>query len=113
MAVADLAAGGTEVTISVADDHVFGPLVVLGTDLADRAARLTPRTDVDADKLIGSVRGIHPAEPLRDGLLRVSRLPDDLPGVNVLHLSPAPAGPDRRPRVARPATVTPVELHDP
>ena len=46
--------GGTEVKIGVADDRVFGPLVVFGPD--DHAARLTPLTDTDADALIRSVR---------------------------------------------------------
>ena len=55
-------AGGTEVIVGVADDHMFGPLVVFGLGgvatevLADHAARLTPLTDTDADQLIGSIR---------------------------------------------------------
>jgi acyl-CoA synthetase (NDP forming) len=58
--------------------------------LGDHAARLAPLTDADADKLIGSIRsaplllghrGSQPADlgALRDLLLRVSRLADDLP----------------------------------
>ncbi len=82
----------------VEDDHLFGALVVFGLGglgtgvLADHAARLTPLTDVDADQLIGSIRaaplllGQHGSESvdvgaLRDLLLRVSRLADDLPEV--------------------------------
>ena len=103
--------GGTEVIVGVADDHMFGPLVVFGlggvtTDvLADHAARLTPLTDTDADQLIGSIRSApllrgHRDRPpadlqaLRDLLLRVSRLADDLPEVAELDLNPVIARPD-------------------
>ena len=66
-------------------NDVFGPLVVFGLGgaatevLADHAARLTPLTDTDADRLIGSIRPApllrgHPGVPrltcaLRDLLL--------------------------------------------
>jgi hypothetical protein len=62
------------------------------------AARLTPLTDIDADNLIRSVRPApprpegRPAAELRDLLLRVSRLADDLPEVTDLELDLA--GPD-------------------
>jgi hypothetical protein len=63
---------------------------VAGDVVADYAARLTPLTDIDADRLIGSLRSApllfgHRGRPaadlgaLRDLLLRVSRLADDLP----------------------------------
>ncbi len=94
--------GGTELRIGVTDDHVFGPLVELGP--SDHAARLTPLTDTDADALIRSVRAAplmlggsgEPAadlETLRELLLRVSRLADDLPEVTELDLSPVIAKP--------------------
>ena len=94
--------GGTEVRIGVTDDRVFGPLVVFGP--GDHAARLTPLTDTDADALIRSVRAAPrllgqrgaPAtdlETLRELLLRVSRLADDLPEVTELDLSPVIARP--------------------
>jgi acyl-CoA synthetase (NDP forming) len=94
--------GGTEVRIGVTDDRVFGPLVTLGP--SDHAARLTPLTDTDADALIRSVRAAPqllgqrgtPAsdlETLRELLLRVSRLADDLPEVTELDLSPVIAKP--------------------
>ena len=60
--VQPMIAGGTEVIVGVADDHMFGPLVVFGLGgvatevLGDHAARLTPLTDADADKLIHSIR---------------------------------------------------------
>ncbi len=102
---------GTEVIVGVADDRLFGPLVVFGFGgtatevLADHAARLTPLTDTDADTLIRSVRaaplllgyrGSPPADTgaLRSLLLRVSRLADDLPEITDLDLNPVIARPD-------------------
>ena len=104
-------AGGTEVRIGVTQEPVFGPLVTLGpagaaaSALAGHSARLTPLTDTDADELIRSsfpgplLPGSHGAPPadlasLRDLLLRVSRLADDLPEVAELDLSPVAARPD-------------------
>jgi acyl-CoA synthetase (NDP forming)/RimJ/RimL family protein N-acetyltransferase len=104
-------AGGTEVTVRVGHDHMFGSLVVFGvggvvTEMpGDRAARLTPLTDTDADTLIRSIRSAplllgHLGRPaadlgaLRDLLLRVSRLAGDLPEVTDLDLSPVVARPD-------------------
>jgi acyl-CoA synthetase (NDP forming)/GNAT superfamily N-acetyltransferase len=104
-------AGGTEVAVGVADDRMFGSLVVFGlggvaTDvLADHAARLTPLTDTDADKLIHSIRSAPlllgqrggvavDLVALRDLLLRTSRLADDLPEVTELDLNPVIARPD-------------------
>jgi acyl-CoA synthetase (NDP forming) len=100
--VQPMVTGGTEVRIGVTDDRVFGPLVVLGP--GDHAARLTPLTDTDADALIRSARaasrlpgrGEAPAtdpDTLRELLLRVSRLADDLPEVAELDLSPVIAKP--------------------
>ena len=103
--------GGVKVMISVLQEQVVGPLVLFGLGgagayaLADRAARLAPLTDSDADDLIHSKVAIpmllgRPGAAavdiaaLRDMLLRVSRLADDLPQVAELHLSPVIAGPD-------------------
>ena len=93
---------GTEVKIGVTHDRVFGPLVVFGP--GDNAARLTPLTDTDADALIRSVdaapwllgqRGVPATDlkTLRELLLRVSRLADDLPEVTELDLDPVVAKP--------------------
>ena len=103
--------GGVEVTISMLHEQVFGPLVLLGPGgaatgaLADRAARIAPLTDSDADDLIRSVPGA-PLLPgrhgtpstdlaaLKDMLLRVSRIADDLPEIAELDLSPVIAWSD-------------------
>ena len=107
--------GGIEVIVRVAADATFGPLVMFGLGgvdprtsevFADSSARLTPLTDTDADKLIRSVRSApllsggdgRPAADLgalRDLLLRVSRLADDLPEVVGLDLDPVIARADR------------------
>jgi acyl-CoA synthetase (NDP forming) len=90
---------------------VFGPLVVFGLGgvatevLQDHAARLAPLTSADADDLIHSIRAApllfgYRGQPstnvvaLRDTLLRVSRLADDLPQVAELDLNPVIARPD-------------------
>ena len=103
--------GGVEVRISVLHEQVAGPLVLFGLGgadgdvLADRAARLAPLTESDADDLIRSARaaplllgrrGVPAADlaALRDILLRVSRMADDLPQIAELELSPVIARPD-------------------
>ena len=109
--VQPMISGGTEVIIGVVQEPVFGPLIVFGlggvaTDvLGDHAARLAPLTSTDADDLIYSIRAAplllgHRGQPpadvaaLRDTLLRVSRLADDLPQVAELDLNPVIARPD-------------------
>jgi len=91
--VQPMLAGGVEVRIGVAQEPVFGPLVVFGPGGAatevhgDHVARLTPLTDADADAdemihavraapLLAGDRGTPPvdAAALADALLRVSRL---------------------------------------
>jgi acyl-CoA synthetase (NDP forming)/GNAT superfamily N-acetyltransferase len=121
--------GGVEVMISVLHEQVFGPLVLFGLDgaaadvLADRAARLAPLTDADADALIGSIRAAplllgRPSAPaadlaaLRDMLLRVSRIADDLPQVAELHMSPVLARPDGALAVDARVRIQAAEPHD-
>ena len=103
--------GGAEVKITVLEEQLFGPLVLFGLAdaaadvLADRAARLAPLTGSDAEDMIGSVRaaplllgqaGAPAADlaSLKDMLLRVSQLAEDLPQVAELDLSPVVARPD-------------------
>jgi acyl-CoA synthetase (NDP forming) len=128
--VQPMIAGGTDLIVGVSDDHTFGPLVVFGLGgvttevLADHAARLTPLTDTDAYQLIGSVRSApllrgyrgQPAADLgalRDLLLRVSRLADDLPEVTELDLNPVIARPDGVFVVDARVKVTPYRAQDP
>ena len=53
--LADLAPPGTEVTVRLTDDRVFGGLVTFGD-----MSRLTPLTDLDADKMIRSAPRLPP-----------------------------------------------------
>ena len=122
--------GGTEVLVGVKDDQVFGPLVVFGLGgvatevLADHAARLAPLTEADAETLINSVRSApllhgHRGSPavdlaaLRDVLLRVSRLSDDLPEIAELDLNPVIARPDSAVAVDARIRVAPQASQDP
>jgi acyl-CoA synthetase (NDP forming) len=110
------------VTVEVTDDHVFGPLVVL--DCGARAARLTPLTDTDADALIHSAdaaarlpgqRAVAAADraALRELLLRVARLADDLPEVTELSLRPVIARPGRVVAADARVKVAACPRHDP
>jgi hypothetical protein len=122
--------GGTEVMIGVADDQVFGPLVIFGLGgvatevLADRSARLAPLTAADADALIDSIRSApllhgHRGTPaadlaaLRDVLMRVSRLADDIPEISELDLNPVIARPDGAVAVDARIRVIPQPPRDP
>jgi len=88
--LADLAPPGPQVTVRVAGDRVFGPLVTVDAGDSSRTARFTPLTDVDAAYLVESHHSADPSA-LRDLLLRVSRLADDLPEVTELDLDPGGA----------------------
>ncbi len=122
--------GGTETIVGVVQEPVFGPVVVFGlggvaTDvLGDHVARLAPLTGADADDLIHSLRAAplllgqrgQPAadiRSLRDTLLRVSRLADDLPQVAELDLNPVIARPDGVVAVDARIRVTSHRLADP
>jgi acyl-CoA synthetase (NDP forming) len=123
--------GGTELSISVKDDKMFGPLVVFGLSgggaeaAADHAARLAPLTSADADMLINSAllpggdRGAPGAAPspaaaaLRDALLRVSRLTEDLPEIAELDLDPVIASPNGAIAVDARIRVAPQDPQDP
>ncbi|MGW1320928.1 bifunctional acetate--CoA ligase family protein/GNAT family N-acetyltransferase [Streptomyces antibioticus] len=106
-----LAARGIELFAGVAQDEVFGPLVLFGLGgtatevLADHAARLAPLTDRDVHDLITSPRcaplllganGQAPVdlEGLERLLLRLSRMAADLPQLAEADLNPVLARPD-------------------
>jgi acetyl coenzyme A synthetase (ADP forming)-like protein len=97
--------GGVECLVGVVADPTFGPLIAFGLGgveaevLGDVSFRLNPLTDIDADELIESsraaalLRGFRGAPPsdvpaLRDLLLRVSRLVEDVPEIAELDLNP-------------------------
>ncbi len=126
--VQPMISGGIEVLIGVAQDPVFGPLVVLSlggasTDvLTDHAARLAPLTDTDAADMIRGVRaapllfGQRGAQrgsitPLAETLLRVSKLADDLP--EVAELGPIIARTDGISAVGARVRISSAEPQDP
>jgi acyl-CoA synthetase (NDP forming) len=118
--------GGVETIIGVTDDRLFGPLVGFGLGgihvevMKDVHFRVAPLTDRDADELLHEVRGYKllegyrghaPAdiEALRDILLRIARLAEEVPEIAELDLNPVIALPpgngcrivDARIRVAK------------
>ena len=121
---------GVEVLIGVAQEPIFGPLVVFGlggvsTDvLGDKAVRLAPLTDADADYMVREIRAApllfgHRGTPaadvaaLTDTMLRVSKLADDLPEVAELDLNPVIARQDGVSAVDARVRITPAEPQDP
>jgi acyl-CoA synthetase (NDP forming) len=117
--------GGVEVLIGVAQEPVFGPIVMFGPGIRGAtSARLTPLTTADADVLIRDLpaapllsgyRGTRPVDAgaLADMLLRVSRLAEDLPEVAELELNPIVARPDGACAMDARVRVSPAELRDP
>ncbi|HHC07236.1 MAG TPA: GNAT family N-acetyltransferase [Actinobacteria bacterium] len=101
--------GGHEVLVGMVEDPNFGPLLVFGLGgvfvelIGDVAFRINPITDVDADEMIREVRaarlleGYRGAEPgdvpaVRELLLRVSSLVEDLPEITEMDLNPVKVG---------------------
>ena len=96
---------GVEMVVGVTHDPSFGPLVVTGAGgtlvelLGDVSVRITPLTDVDAEEMLTQLkmaplltgyRGAPPADvtALKDLLLRVGAMVEDLPEVVELDLNP-------------------------
>jgi acyl-CoA synthetase (NDP forming) len=96
---------GVECLVGVVTDPLFGPLIAFGSGgftaelLGDVAFRVHPLTDRDADELIESVkvarllhgyRGAPPADvpAVRELVLRVAQLVEDLPEVAELDFNP-------------------------
>jgi acetyl coenzyme A synthetase (ADP forming)-like protein len=97
--------GGHEVIVGMTEDESFGPLIAFGLGgvfvelIGDVAFRIHPLTDVDAAEMISEVksarllegyRGSEPGdiEALRETLLRVSALVEDLPEIAEMDLNP-------------------------
>lgn len=102
---------GVETMIGIAADRLFGPLIGFGLGgiyvelMGDMRFRIAPLTDRDADELLHEIRGFpllqgyrgQPAadvDALRDVLLRISRLADEVPEIIELDLNPVIALPD-------------------
>ncbi|MCM3881977.1 MAG: GNAT family N-acetyltransferase [Vicinamibacterales bacterium] len=100
--------GGTETLIGVTHDALFGPLVAFGLGGAnvevfrDVAFRIAPLTNRDADELLRSIKGFRllqgyrghaPADlpTLRDLLLRVAYVADQVPELLELEFNPVMA----------------------
>ena len=97
--------GGIESLVGVTQDPSFGPLIMFGLGgiyaelFQDVAVRLHPLTDLDARKLVRSIKmarlfkGFRGApardvQALEDLLLRLSALVEDIPEVAELDLNP-------------------------
>jgi acetyl coenzyme A synthetase (ADP forming)-like protein len=103
--VQHMVAGGIEIIVGVTQDQSFGPLIMFGAGgiyaelLKDTAVRLHPLTDLDAEELVSSIRlaklfegyrGSPPSDigSLKDLLLRLSTLVEDIPQVAELDFNP-------------------------
>ncbi|MFF4223492.1 GNAT family N-acetyltransferase [Streptomyces abikoensis] len=119
-----------ELVAGVAQDEVFGPLVLFGqggtaTDvLADHAARLAPLTAYDVDDLLTAPRcarllsgrpGTAPVDlgALEQLLLRLSRMACDLPQLAEADLNPVVASPDGVTALDARIRLVPRHAHDP
>jgi acetyl coenzyme A synthetase (ADP forming)-like protein len=106
-----MAPAGVETIAGIVGDPAFGPLVMFGLGgtaaelLGDRALRVAPLTDTDADEMVRSLRsspllfGYRGAAPvdvggLTDLLLRLSVLGQQIPELSELDLNPVIARPD-------------------
>lgn len=100
--------GGVELLVGMTDDPLFGPLLAFGLGgihveiLRDVVVRITPLSDRDADEMIRGIRGYrlltgyrgHPpadVDAVRDVLLRLSQLVEDLPEIAEIDLNPVKA----------------------
>ena len=97
--------GGVETIVGIAHDPVFGPLVAFGIGgvnvevFGDVRFKIAPLTDRDADDLLHEIRGLPllsghrgraaaDMEALRDVLLRMSRLAEEMPEISEVDLNP-------------------------
>jgi len=97
--------GGVEVMAGVTHDPLFGPLLAFGLGgihvevLADVCFRVAPLTDLDATEMVRGIKGFrllegyrgHPPADvgaIRELLLRMSRLAEDVPEIGEIDLNP-------------------------
>lgn len=105
VSIQHMVTGGIETIVGVSQDPSFGPLMMFGTGgiyaelIKDVTFKLHPITDLDAEEMIGSLkmsglfkgyRGAPPSdvESLKDLLLRVSEMVEDVPEISELDLNP-------------------------
>ena len=103
-------AGGVETMMGISHDPLFGPLIAFGLGgihveiLGDVRFRIAPLSDRDVDELLHEIKGFrllqgyrgHPAgdvDALRELLLRLSRLAEDVPEIAEIDLNPVIALP--------------------
>ena len=108
--VQPMVTGGVEVIVGATEDPLFGSLVAFGLGgihvevLGDVVFRVAPITDTDAAEMLGGIRGRkllegyrgRPAadeDAIRDVLLRVSQLVDEVPEIDDLDINPMLAMP--------------------
>jgi acetyl coenzyme A synthetase (ADP forming)-like protein len=104
-------AGGRETIVGISRDPAFGPLLMFGLGgiyveaLKDVVFRVAPIQPLDAQEMVGSIRGVSLLEGIRgappvnfaalnDVLLRVSQLAVDHPEIGELDVNPLLAFPD-------------------
>ncbi len=97
--------GGLEVMVGMTHDEVFGPLITFGLGgvlieiLEDISVRITPLTNYDANQMLDDIKGARlldgyrgspPADrqSLKELLLRVSSLVEDVPEIREMDLNP-------------------------
>lgn len=107
--IQEFISGGHEILIGMVEDPNFGPLVVFGLGgvfvelIGDVAFRIHPLTNLDADDMIQEVKsarlleGYRGAEPgdvvaVKEALLRVSALIEDLPELFEMDMNPVKVG---------------------
>jgi acetyl coenzyme A synthetase (ADP forming)-like protein len=97
--------GGQEVIVGMAQDPVFGPLVMVGLGgihvelLKDISFSLHPLTDLDPDRMLGRLKGLpllegwrgsppRDMEAIKEVLLRFSALIEDFPEIDQMEINP-------------------------
>jgi acyl-CoA synthetase (NDP forming) len=127
--VQPMAAPGVETIVGLIHDQSFGPLVVFGSGgtsvelFEDRTLRVLPITDVDAAKVVRSLRsspllfGYRGAPPvdvaaLEELLVRVGRLAEDIPEIAEMDLNPVIVSPSGVVAVDAKLRLAPVTIED-